>query len=155
MLVRKLTTAIDVADRIGYGVEFGRAFVGTAHVVDVAVDLVGSLQPVSSPQMQAVDILRDQAKAVAQPLFQGDQRPVGGIGLGAITHCAAVQIPLPDLDRHALKRRVGGEILRVIDLGPDRPVALFTAKCRNPALGRDASAGERDDFSIRVAGSVE
>ena len=66
------------------------------------------------------------------------------LGVGAPAHPAPVEVPGPHRPRHRLERLVGRELLRVVLARADGPVALLAAERRDPALGRDPRAGQRE-----------
>jgi hypothetical protein len=89
--------------------------------------------------VQQVDVLGDHGLHEPEPLELGE-RQVRRVRLGAREHREARRIELPDLLRVGAER-LDRSVLEWVDSGPQ---AGRRAEVGNPALGRDARAGEND-----------
>src|SRR5262249_20408627 len=100
-----------------------------------------------SAAVKTVDVLGHQREAVRQRDGQAGQGFVAGVGVGPPAYALPVEGPGPPLPPHPPERGLGRELLRVVLARADGPVALLTAKRRDPALGRDPGAGQCDHMS--------
>src|SRR4051812_31631429 len=92
--------------------------------------------------VQSIDILRDDASEFAR-VFQTHDRSMHRIRPRIAKSISAFQLIIPMLDAGRFR---GHEILEVNRL-PACPNAVWAAKVRYPAPGRDASPGENDRTS--------
>ena len=106
--------------------------------------------PGAGPLVQVVDVLRAQEEGVAprrEPALQPGQRRMGGIGRGGQGVAPAHVVEGVDGDG------VGREGLGRGELGgiEARPQAVAVPEGPEPALGRNAGAGEDEDPHRRAA----
>jgi hypothetical protein len=116
------------------------ALLVTARIIDIAVNLIRSLDAISSAKVKAIDILRDQKKTLSQAFLKLHHGTVACVGCGSPTNRASIEVPRPY--RFGLRRehRMGRHLLGVVFLGPHCPIPLFASKGRDTALRRNTGA---------------
>jgi hypothetical protein len=97
--------------------------------------------PAARPRVQPIHVLGYEGELGDSALALG-QRPVARVRLGLCHECAPPLVPLLHKARIPGERLRCRELLRVVAL-PEPGLGL--AEGRDPALGRDSGAGQRDD----------
>src|SRR3954469_20596635 len=98
--------------------------------------------------MEPVNILRDQPHAIGPSLFQLHERIVGGIRRFRGNQFTPPVVPFPDQPWVPLKGLRSCEILRA----KVAPQAIYSAKGRHAAVGRNA--GSREDSHVLSGGET-
>ena len=125
----------------------GAAALHTAHEVDVAVNLVGSLGAAPCSGVEAVHVLGHERESVTQPALNLHQGMVRSIGCGLPTRLPAPEVPRPHQLGVCREGRPRRQFLGMVDATALGPEAFRAAEGRDTALGADPRTGEDQETS--------